>query len=118
MTRLISTLVLAVLLGGCTIRMADLTISSTRNIDMSRMSEFKRGPRIVGEDVAHIILFIPTQLQPNIEDAIDDAIDKVPGCIGLTDVVLRRFGWWFLYGQAGWEVQGTALIDPAAVSVR
>ncbi len=112
MTRTILTLCLAAMLGSCTLRHGDFTLMATRNIDVSRIGEFERGPRVEGENMSHIIVFIPTVLQPNIEDAIENAIDKVPGAVGLTDVVVRQRAFWFIYGQAGWLVEGTALVDP------
>jgi len=60
-------------------------------------------------------LFIPTIFQPNIEDAVEDALRQVPGGVAMVDVIVRNFGWCFLYGQAGWIVEGTVLLDPARV---
>jgi len=66
-----------------------------------------------GQDIAHIIIFIPTKFNVNIENAVDDALDKVPGAVALIDVVvkLRQINAVF-YGQVGYIIEGSALIDP------
>ena len=45
--------------------------------------------------------------------AIDKAIESVPGGIALLDAVLSMKAWWFIFGQSGYVVEGTPLIDPA-----
>ncbi len=101
-------------LCGCVQRLVDFTIISTRNVEWSRAAEFERSSkRVTGEHIEHIILIFPTGI-PNMENAIEDAIDKVPGGVALIDGVLRQKSWYipFLYGQSGYLVDGTVLIDP------
>lgn len=100
---------------GCTHRILDFTIVSTKNIDLSKAATFKRGTtRMTGEDVAHIIIFIPTGAA-NIKEAADKAIEKVPGCIGLVDgVIYTKFFYIpYIYGKSSAIVEGTPLIDPS-----
>lgn len=102
------------MLAGCSQRIADFTIMSSKNVDLSRGVDFKRLPtRIIGEDKKSIIMFIPTG-EPNIKEAMDNAIESVPGAIGLVDGVVTYSAWWipYLYGEFGYEVEGTPLIDP------
>ncbi len=111
------TLSLSFALTGCTIRLGDFTMMSTKNVDLSRGANFERGPnRIEGRDTIHIILFIPCG-RPNIKDAVDRAIQSTPGGVALMDVVWRQEGWWipFTYGQISYVAEGTPLVDPALV---
>ena len=102
-----------VFLTGCTTRMTDFTVLSTKNVDLSKMASYQRGAtRVKGEDIVYIIIFIPTGV-PNTKEAIDRAIEQVPGAIALVDGVLYQKGWWFIIGQSGFIVEGTPLIDPA-----
>lgn len=104
----------AVLLSGCTHRYMDFTTISSKNMDMSRGAEFERGTkRVIGEDKAHIIVFIPTG-QPNPKEALDRAIESTPGAVALQDGVITQKFWWipYIYGQTSVEVEGTPLIDP------
>ena len=97
---------------GCVTRLGDFTIISTKNIDLTRGADFKRGQsRIQGEDSIFIIIFIPTGV-PNMKTAIDKAIESVPGAVALLDAVLSAKVWWFIVGQEGYLVEGTPLIDP------
>ena len=100
---------------GCTTRLTDFTIISTKNLDLSRGASFKRGGgRVEGEDKVHIIVFIPTGT-PNMKEAIDRAIESVPGAVALVDGVVSSHAWYipYIYGQSRYLVEGTPLIDPA-----
>ncbi|HAK95372.1 MAG TPA: hypothetical protein DCM87_10300 [Planctomycetes bacterium] len=100
-------------LTGCTQRLIDFTFISTKNVDLSKAGTFQRAKqRVEGEDLVHIIIFIPTGV-PNMKEAVDRAIEKVPGGIALVDGVLSSYGWWFLYGQQAYIIEGTPLVDPA-----
>jgi hypothetical protein len=103
---------------GCVTRLVDFTIISTKNIDLARGADFKRGPsRVEGEDKVSIIIIIPTGT-PNIKEAVDRAIEKVPGAIALLDGVVYAKGWWipYIYGESSYAVEGTPLIDPKLVA--
>lgn len=105
------------ILSGCATRLVDFTIISTKNIDLARGADFKRGSsRVQGEDKVSIIIFIPTGT-PNIKTAIDKAIQSVPGAVALLDGVVTAKGWWipYIYGESSYVVEGTPLIDPNLV---
>ena len=107
-----------VFLTGCVTRLVDFTLISTKNVDLSRGADFKRGQsRVEAEDKVLIILFIPTGT-PNIKQAIDKAIQSVPGAIALLDGVVSVKGWWipYIYGENSYVVEGTPLIDPKLVT--
>ena len=104
-------------LFGCTMRLVDFTIISTKNLDLSRAASFERGKsRVEGKDEAMIIIFIPTGF-PSIKEAVDRAIESVPGGVALVDGVVTAKSWWFIFGQSSYVVEGTPLIDSSIASV-
>jgi len=106
----------AMLLSGCVTRITDFTLLSTKNIDLTKASTFKRTTnRVTGEDTAVIIIFIPAGV-PHVKEAVDKALEGVPGAVALVDGVVKRSGWWFILGQSSIIVEGTPLIDPSLTS--
>lgn len=101
-------------LTGCAQRLTDFTIISSKNIDLSRGADFSRGERVVGEDTVAIVVF-PLGV-PNAKEAMDDAIEKVPGCVGLLDGVLESEFFSFVFGYAKYRVKGTCLMDRQLVA--
>ena len=102
-----------ILFSSCSNRVLDFTIVSTKNVDMSKASSFKRGSqRVMGQDKAHIIIIMPSK-SVSIKEAVDKAIENVPGCVALLDGVIYTKFWWipWIYGQSAAIVQGTPLID-------
>ena len=114
--KVISALAVAALaVTGCSTRLIDFTVISTKNVDLSRGASFERAKaRVEGIDKVHIIVFIPTGT-PNIKEAIDRAIESVPGAVALLDGVVTQKAWWipYIYGQSMFLVEGTPLVDPA-----
>lgn len=106
---------LFILATSCVTRLGSFTVLSTKNIDWSRAAAFQRmNERVVGEDMYHIIVFIPTKGNASIEEAVDQAIESVPGAVALIDVVVSEKGFWipYIYGKWGYVVEGTVLLDP------
>ncbi len=100
--------------SGCRTRLTDFTFLSTKNVDLSRIGEFQRAPqRIEGKDTIHIILFVPTG-QPNLKEAIDRAIESVPGGVCMVDGVVYTENWYIplIYGQTSTVCEGSVLFDP------
>jgi len=115
MKKILALPVLLAILFGCTHRITDFTLISTKNVDMSKASSFKRAQqRVNGEDRAQIIIFIPIG-EANVKEAIDNAIEQIPGCVALVDGVLYTKFWYipYIYGQSAAIVEGTPLIDPS-----
>ncbi|MGZ6519130.1 MAG: hypothetical protein ACXVED_16195, partial [Bacteroidia bacterium] len=69
--------------------------------------------RIKGEDKKSIVIFIPTGV-PNVKEAMDNAIESTPGAVALVDGVVTEYKWYipYIYGEFGYEVEGTPLLDP------
>ena len=109
--RLVSILCLAAILAStaCSMRLADLTVTSTRNVNLNKVNldSLPQTKGIVGKDTKFILLFIPFGF-PHLEDAIDDALDKADGDV-MIDAVLHSKVWWFIIGQDSLEVKGTVV---------
>ena len=90
MQRLRTLGLIALLLGpvGCSLRMGDFTAIASRNI-RAPSQELRRG--VEGRDCVHMLLFIPLgSLTPNIEEAVDRALEKVPEGNAMTNVALYQ----------------------------
>ncbi len=109
-------LILLVGMSSCSHRLTDFTIISTRNVPLGNEAAYlqKANERVKGVDKAHTILFIPLG-EPNLKEAIDKAIEKYPGAVGLLDGVVKTKGWTsILYGQSSYVVEGTPLYQPTS----
>jgi len=95
--------------SGCTTRLGDMTLVSTRLVSLDRVdvSTLPHGERVTGKSSKPVFLFIPLGF-PNLLDAIDEALEKGNGDL-MVDVVIRAEGWWFLVGQNGLTVTGTVV---------
>lgn len=112
----VSAFLAVILASGCTSRITDFTVISTKNVDLSSPSLKRSANRIEGVDTAYIVLFIPTGV-PNLKEAIDRAIEKVPGCVALTDGVVYGKSWSvFVAGANSFVVEGSPLIDEKTLS--
>ncbi len=92
--------VLALLmLSGCSVRVADLTMVSTKNIDLSDTQlDSRKGQRQTGEDCHFNLLgLIPFGL-PNMEEAVDKALEKGKGNVMVDEVTeYEIFGLYWLH---------------------
>ena len=94
---------------GCVVRQGDFPVLSNKLVRLSDfdLDKADRVKGVVGKDVQHIIIFIPTGGPPTLEGALDDAFRKSGGDV-MTDAVVKSWGWYipYIYGQAGWSVTG------------
>lgn len=90
---------LAFSLTSCSYRLGDFTILSTKNYNVT--AKYKNVGRFDGKDSVFVFLGIPFG-QPNIENAVDEAIEKGKG-VYLTDCVLELKSGLF---SMGYEVKG------------
>lgn len=95
-------------LSGCSMRVADLTVGSTKNYNING-NKFVTGPRVTGEDSYPVIIF-PTGF-PNMKTAIDRAIEKDKCAVGLSNVVITQLNHSFLFGTIGVRAEGNLIID-------
>ena len=98
----------SVALSGCTIRVADMTVASSKNYNINA-GKFTKGVRVIGED-RYPVIIIPFGL-PNIKTAMDNAIQKDRCAVGLSDVVISQLNHSFLLGAIGYRVEGDLIID-------
>lgn len=110
--------IIAIIFTGCSQRMVDFTIISTKNMDLSKANTYKRGQnRANGENGVYWIVTIPLG-QPNLKEAIDAAIQSTPGCVALVDGVVYSKGWSaVITAYSAYVVEGTPLIDPSLATM-
>lgn len=81
-------LVAIAMLSGCTTRIGAFTFASTKNLGVAYAP---LQTSVEGEDCVTIILFIPIgTLNPNIQDAVDRAVEKVPNGDMMTNVTVNE----------------------------
>ncbi len=85
-------------LAACSVRVADLTLVSTKNIDLTDVKlDANKGSRYKGEDCKFMLFsLIPLGL-PNIETAIDKALEAGHGNI-MVDQVTEISAYWVVVG--------------------
>lgn len=96
------------LLAGCTVRVADLTMASTKNYNFNG-GPFMKGKRVTAEDSYPVFLF-PAGI-PNVKTAMDRAIESNKCAVGLADVVVTRLNHAFIFGRVGVQTEGNLIID-------
>lgn len=99
-------------LSGCTTRVTDFTVISTKNTALT--VGHRKGNRVTGESCAVVVLF-PFGI-PSVKQAIDNAIENAgnPEYDALVDGVVYYKNHSFLFGEICYEVQGTAVVGAAA----
>ena len=98
----------ALMSTGCAVRMADMTVASTKNYNLNS-NQFVKGQRVTGEDKVPVVLF-PLGI-PNFKTAIDKAIEKDRCTVALSDVVITQLNQAFIVGKICYRVEGTQVID-------
>ena len=100
----IGVLLSILLLAGCSTRVTDFTVISTKSLGMDWSQ--KGHERVVGSHCRPVIL-VPLGV-PNLKDAIDDAIEKAgTGYDALIDGVVYQRNKSFIFGSLCFEVEGT-----------
>ena len=93
------------LISGCSTT-SDCTVLSSKVV---RLNEFELDKadrkQAHGESIVHTFLFIPDKAQPNLKEALDNALEAGGGDV-MTDARLTWRSWWFIYGETGWSVDG------------
>ena len=116
---ILACIVLSVLLlSSCSQRIIDFTLISSKNIEFSKFDTYERvNSRTTGKDTKSIIFVVPTG-NPSGKEAMDEAIESVPGCVALVDGVLTHKWFYipYIYGEFTFIIEGTPIVDPALVS--
>jgi hypothetical protein len=117
--RILGASVVALSLTGCTTRVADLTLVSTKNIDFATAKlDARSGQRVKGEDCVVWILGlfpVPARL-PNLEEAVDMALERGQGSMMIDQVTYVRNLWFLLAAQQCILVEGTVLSVAASAA--
>lgn len=108
MKKVIAVALGALLLSGCSIRVADLTVGSTKNYNING-NKFITGPRVTAEDSYPVVLF-PLGI-PNMKTAIDKAIENDKCAVGLSNLVITQLNHAFIFGKIGIRAEGNLIID-------
>jgi len=100
-------IILALISTGCSVRLTDFTAISTKNLNLPA----KKGERVEAEDCAKLLFgLIPINgtFQPNLKQAIDNAIEKGNGDVLIDGVVYSNFIFIpLIYTQVCYSVKGT-----------
>ena len=109
-TMVIVFLTFILLISGCTTRIADLTLISTKNIDLSNAAlDMRKGQRVKGEDCKIALLGLIPLGTPNLEAAVDDALVKGNGNVMVDQVSYHKGIYFILASQSCIQVEGTVL---------
>lgn len=114
MKKLTLLLLATTLLSSCSTRLLDVTILSTKNIDLNYVQGYttNTNQRVTGQNTSHIISFIPLGY-PSAKEAADRAVEcNGTQCVGLTNATFTEKWWWipFIYGQITLEVEGDPIM--------
>lgn len=96
---------------GCTHRIGDFTIISTKNVNMNAPHYFYNNKQVTGEDKKLLILGASVGT-PDLKEAIDNALEQTNGAVALTNVKLRYKYWHLiLFGFHGYEAVGNPVFE-------
>src|SRR5579871_4145301 len=90
---------------GCTMRLVDFTVISSKNVKVPTKAT---GQRVTGEDCV-FVLFVPFGV-PNMKEAIDRAIASAGGDYdALIDGVIYQNNYSFIIGEQCFKIEGTPI---------
>lgn len=98
---------------SCVTRIGDFTVASSKNMDIKKSSHVvDTRYRVKGKDSKYVIIFFPTGT-PNFKEAMDNAIETAPSCVGLADVTIKQWSWYipYIFGSFGYEVEGNPIFE-------
>ena len=101
----VTVLLLAMSLVGCTVRIGDFTLASSKNV--GHMSQ--KGDSVVGEDCSSNILgIIPISgpMMPNLKTAVDKALERAKGDIIADAVLWESSIFTLIFNQHCFKVEG------------
>lgn len=90
-------------LDGCSLRLGDFTVLSTKNVDVSGV---KQGDRYSGEHCINTVLGFPLG-EINWKTAMDQALEKGKGDVMIDAVVTSKYWSVIVYGQTCVIMEGT-----------
>ncbi len=101
-------LAIAVLGFGCTIRHADFTVLSNKNVEISRV-DLKRIQLVrnqEGRDGRLWFLIFPLGMSPTLEEAVDQCLEDGGGDFMTSAVISRKWWSFILFSYGAWYIKG------------
>ena len=97
---------------GCVSRVADLTLCSTKNVDLKVPHPVDVGRRVTGETRTYIVVVFPFG-EESIKEAIDRAIESAPGAVALSNATIDRGVWYipWIYGEVWIRAEGNPVSE-------
>lgn len=108
MKRITTLLIALTMMAGCSQRVADLTVVSTKNFNMNS-GNLTVGARVEGQDNVPVFIFPLGTV--NLKEAVDRAIEKDPCAVGLSNAVIYQYVYSFFFGYMGISVKGNLILD-------
>src|SRR6185503_19750221 len=106
--KVILAMVAIAMFSGCANRMGNFTVLSTKNCDLNDMNAESNLVQsgVEGSSGRLWILFIPFGPEPEIEEAVDECLNR-QNCDYLKNAVVYHVDWTaLLFGYDGWTVKG------------
>ena len=96
--------------GACTGHVANLSLVSTRNVNIEgRAQNLQEGMRVTGEDCGYALFGVVPLGVPSLEDAVDEALEKAKGNILVETQVTASVFHAILFSQTCMKVVGAAV---------
>ena len=108
MRKIILFLLLTIVLSSCSEHVANLSVVSTKNVDITGI-DFSKLPQkpVKADDKKFYFLIFPSGMSI-ISKVVDNALEKGNGDL-LINSSLSYKRWWFIIGQQGYEIVGTVV---------
>lgn len=101
---------MGMVLSGCTDRLGDFTMISTKNVDLSDAEvNLSKGRRATEDDCKPIVIIFPIG-RPDLKEAVDSALEEGQGNLMVDLVVYSR--WWYVppvFGLRCMVAEGTVV---------
>lgn len=101
---------MVMVLPGCTDRLGDFTMISTKNVDLSDAEvNLSKGRRATEDDCKPIVIIFPIG-RPDLKEAVDSALEEGQGNLMVDLVVYSR--WWYvppIFGLRCMVAEGTVV---------
>lgn len=115
MKKILSIALITALISGCSTstRIGDFTVASTKNMNVKEAThnvDYKT--RLVGADTKEAFFIFPAGI-PDMKEAMDNAIEKQPGAVGMSNVTVKfnRFIIPFIYESKTYEIEGNPVFQ-------
>ncbi len=104
--QLLWALTLLLLTTGCSMKLGEFTMISTKDIDFKK-EYIKDNKKVMGKDEIQIYVIFPSRMHPDIDVAVSDVLERTCSDY-LTDATIMYKYWYipYIYGKAWYQVEG------------